>query len=60
MRLPFRTNPGVSTGDREAWPDGTVLHDLLGLGAPPSATVIDGEIRIALPARTPALYVAVP
>ena len=56
MRVPFRTNGGVRDADRAAWPDGTVLHEQLGLGAPATAAVTGGQIHVDLPARTPAVY----
>jgi alpha-amylase len=56
MRVPFHTNGGIADADRAAWPDGTVLHDRLGLGAPATAMVIGGQIHVDLPARTPAIY----
>ncbi len=57
VTMRFAANPGISAEDRAAWPDGTVLRDLLDLGAPPTLTVADGELRARLPARTAGLYV---
>jgi alpha-amylase len=39
-----------------AWPDGTVLRDALGIGAPAVVTVEHGAVTIALPPRTAAVY----
>lgn len=57
--LHFATNPGITTADRAAWPDGTVLHDVLGLGAPATVTVSGGTIRVAMPSKTAAIYLPV-
>lgn len=60
VTMRFATNPGITAADRAAWPDGTVLHDVLGLGAPATLTPGGGELRVALPGRTAAIYVADP
>jgi glycosidase len=43
-----------------AWRDGTVLRDVLGLGAPAEVTVSGGALTLAMPALTPAVYRASP
>jgi alpha-amylase len=57
MQLPFHTNPGITPDDRTAWPDATVLHDALGIGAPATATITAGNIHIDLPPQTAGIYV---
>ena len=39
-----------------AWPEGTVLKDAAGLGAPPTAQVTRGAVTLALPPLTAAIY----
>jgi glycosidase len=56
----FAANPGITEEDRAAWPDGTVLDDLIGLGAPASLRVEDGALRARLPGRTAGVYAVDP
>ena len=58
MSLPLRTNPGVGAADRAALPDGTVLTELLGAGAPSTVTLAGGAVKIDLPPKTIGIYVA--
>ncbi len=60
ITMPFVTNGGIPPADRAAWPDGTVLHDALGLGAPATLTVQNGKISASFPARTAGIYFAAP
>ena len=52
------TRAGKTAAERlkTAWPDGTVLRDALGIGAPAVVTVEHGAVTIALPPRTAAVY----
>jgi hypothetical protein len=58
--LPFAQNPGITPADRAAWPDGTVLVDVLGHGAPATLTVQGGKIKVNMPAKTAGVYVVAP
>jgi hypothetical protein len=49
-------NPGIAAEDRAAWPDGTVLHEVAGLGAPATARVEGGRIRVEMPGKSAAIY----
>jgi glycosidase len=46
----------IPLGAAPAWRDGTTLHDLLGEGAPASAVVTAGAVRVRLPPLTAAVY----
>ncbi len=50
----------IPLGAAAPWPDGTVLKDALGLGAPASVTVASGAVSLTVPAFTPAVYRAGP
>jgi glycosidase len=56
--LGFATHGGIAAQDRAGWPDGTVLHDVLGTGAPATVTVAAGKIRVNMPAKTAGVYFA--
>jgi hypothetical protein len=61
VTMRFAANPGITPEDRAAWPGGTVLRDVLGLGAPATLTVDGGgNLPLSLPGRTAAIYVADP
>jgi glycosidase len=54
--LPFATVGGIAQSDRDAWPDGTVLEDLLHAGAPATLTVTAGKIPIAPIGKVAGIY----
>lgn len=56
VRFRLSDNPGLSTTDREALTDGTVLHDLLGGGAPATLRIENGRGVVTLPGKTVGLY----
>lgn len=58
IELPLRIahHATLPQPDKDAMPDGTVLDDLAQLGAPATATVEAGELRLTLPAKTAAIY----
>jgi glycosidase len=58
VSLPIATSKTVPPEGKAALPDGTVLHELLGAGAPASATVAGGVLTLALPTATMGIYVA--
>jgi len=57
VTMRFATNPGITPDDRAAWPDGTVLTDVAGPGAPATPAVAGGNIRAALAGRGVRIYV---
>jgi glycosidase len=57
VSLPITASHALSAGDKAALPDGTVLKDVLGEGAPATVTVAGGVLPIALPAQTAGIYV---
>ena len=53
MAVPLRDIPAA---DRAALPDGTLLDDLLGDGAPARMALSVGAVVVDLPARTMGIY----
>jgi len=58
VAIPFAAVGGIAQADRDAWPDGTVLEDRLGVGAPATLTVSGGKIAIAPRGKFAGVYVA--
>jgi glycosidase len=58
LDVPFATVGHIAAADRAAWPDGTVLEDQLGLGAPKTITIAGGKIPVTLGAKVAAIYTA--
>lgn len=56
LSIPVQSNTAISSTDRSALPDGTVLTDLLGAGAPSPITLTDGAFKANLPARGVGIY----
>lgn len=56
IAIPFATVGGIAKADRDAWPDGTVLEDLLHAGAPPTLTIAAGKIPIAPSGKFAGIY----
>jgi alpha-amylase len=60
VALPIGDSDNLDAGDKAALPDGTVLNELLGAGAPPGAVVAGGRLPLVLPAATIGVYLAAP
>jgi glycosidase len=58
VSLPIAASNNLTSADKAALPDGTVLKDVLGEGAPATVTVAGGALPIALPAQSMGIYVA--
>ncbi|WP_083847206.1 alpha-amylase family glycosyl hydrolase [Deinococcus gobiensis] len=56
VSLDLQGNAGISTSDKSALGNGTVFSDLLGAGAPASATVSGGKLPVTLGAGRMAVY----
>jgi hypothetical protein len=57
LSLPFATNPGISKADRDAWPDGTELEDVLGsAGAPKTLTVVGGRLNARVRGKSAGVF----
>jgi glycosidase len=56
LSLPFETNPGITAADRAAWPEGTVLEEVLGAGASPTAKIVGGRIAVRTLGKAPGVY----
>jgi glycosidase len=57
VSLPVASSNALTASDKAALPNGTVLTDVLGEGAPATVTVTSGVLPIALPAQTAGIYV---
>jgi alpha-amylase len=60
VEMSFATNPGIAAADKAAWPDGTVLEDLLDRGAPRTITVTGGKLPVKLDGKVAGIYRARP
>jgi glycosidase len=58
VALPIATSHALAAADKAALPDGTVLTERLGAGAPATATVTGGALPLALPAQSIGVYTA--
>ncbi|MCG8365886.1 MAG: alpha-amylase family glycosyl hydrolase [Pseudanabaenales cyanobacterium] len=56
LTIPVQANLAIESIDRLALADGGVLEDLLEIGAPPTITIKDSEIRVDMPAKTIGIY----
>ncbi len=56
IAIPFVSAGGIAQSDRAAWPEGTVLEDLLHAGAPATLTVTGGKISIAPNGKIAGIY----
>jgi glycosidase len=56
VALPIAASHQLSAGDKAAMPDGTSFQELLGAGAPASATIAGGALSLAMPAQSIGVY----
>lgn len=56
VALPWSASHNVAPADKSAWPDGTVLEDLLKIGAPATLTVAGGKINVAVSGKFVGIY----
>ncbi len=56
VAIRIAANEALSEADLALFTDGTELVELLGAGGPRSVTITEGELRLALPGRTMAVY----
>jgi alpha-amylase len=56
LALPYSNSANVTAADRAAWPEGTVLDDLLKIGAPPTLTLSGGKLTWSATGNVAGIY----